>query len=646
MQQSPLQAVILAAGRGERMRALARSKPLLPILGMPALERLIRTVHQCGIDDFIVVTGHEHQTIKDWLDDFSQQLPANTHIQVAFNSDWEDHENGSSLLAAAPHIRGPFLLLMADHVYDVELIDSLCQAPLPEHGAVLATDTSVLRTDIDLDDVTRVQLDQSNIVTIDKHLNTYQGFDTGAFLCSAAVIKAMQEAFSQRHSRISDAMQRLADQGQLLAHQVDGLYWQDVDTPEALALTEQALLEQAAGKTADGPVARWLNRPLSRQLTRKLAHTGITPNQISLAAFGLSLVAALLMAIPWWPALALGGVLVQLASVVDGCDGELSRLQLNSTGYGGWLDAVLDRYADTAILAAMMWNAMQVTGSTVALWAGLLAISGSLISSYSAHKVDDSLPAGSLRIGRDSRSLVIMVGAIFNQPLITLWIIAVIMNAVVLRRLLNQRHQDWAVPSRRPAPVVRYRSNAADIDLFTIAKDIIRARVAQSPVAEDAGHAEDTLQWLLKLRPNADPALQLAALAHDIERARPERLKRQDFDDYDAFKTAHARESAAISDALLVEANIPASLRKQVYRLIERHEFGGCPDSDLLKDADSLSYFSHNMPLYFEREGWDATLNRARWGYQRLSERARQLYTQIEHDNETLNKLLHAATTG
>src|SRR5690625_1072808 len=111
MQQSPLQAVILAAGRGERMRALARSKPLLPILGMPALERLIRTVHQCGIDDFIVVTGHEHQTIKDWLDDFSQQLPTNTHIQVAFNSDWEDHENGSSLLAAAPHVRGPFLLL-------------------------------------------------------------------------------------------------------------------------------------------------------------------------------------------------------------------------------------------------------------------------------------------------------------------------------------------------------------------------------------------------------------------------------------------------------------------------------------------------------------------------------------------------------
>ncbi len=37
---------------------------------------------------------------------------------------------------------------------------------------------------------------------------------------------------------------------------------------------------------------------------------------------------------------------------------------------------------------------------------------------------------------------------------------------------------------------------------------------------EDPRHAENTLDWLLKLKPDADEALQIAALGHDIERTR------------------------------------------------------------------------------------------------------------------------------
>ena len=52
---------------------------------------------------------------------------------------------------------------------------------------------------------------------------------------------------------------------------------------------------------------------------------------------------------------------------------------------------------------------------------------------------------------------------------------------------------------------------------------------------------------------------------------------------------------------------------------------GGDPRSDLLKDADSLSYFDVNLPLYFERNGWQETHRRCVWGYRRLSERARSM---------------------
>ena len=54
-------------------------------------------------------------------------------------------------------------------------------------------------------------------------------------------------------------------------------------------------------------------------------------------------------------ALALGGLLAQLASVVDGCDGEVARLKFHESAYGGWFGAVLDRYADAFLLLGLTW---------------------------------------------------------------------------------------------------------------------------------------------------------------------------------------------------------------------------------------------------------------------------------------------------
>jgi len=68
--------------------------------------------------------------------------------------------------------------------------------------------------------------------------------------------------------------------------------------------------------------------------------------------------------------------------------------------------------------------------------------------------------------------------------------------------------------------------------------------IAGSAIAEDPRHSRNALEWLLRLDPDADAALQLAALGHDIDRAVAERkVLRADFDDYDAFKSAHARNS-------------------------------------------------------------------------------------------------------
>ena len=168
--------------------------------------------------------------------------------------------------------------------------------------------------------------------------------------------------------------------------------------------------------------------------------------------------------------------------------------------------------------------------------------------------------------------------------------------------------------------------------------------IAGSEVPEDFPHAKDTLCWVLRLEPSAGPALQLAALGHDIDRAVTERkVSRADFQDYDAFKAAHARNGAAILLEILEGCGVAASIAKEAGRLVTLHEVGGDPQADLLKDADSISYFKVNLPLYFRREGWEEAKRRSVWGYRRLSPAMRPVARNITYEQDELNLLLRQA---
>jgi len=145
------------------------------------------------------------------------------------------------------------------------------------------------------------------------------------------------------------------------------------------------------------------------------------------------------------------------------------------------------------------------------------------------------------------------------------------------------------------------------------------------------------------MKPDADESLQIAALGHDIERAvEGSKVLKADFADFEAFKSAHALNSARILKAIMFECKAPEDMVNEVYRLVALHETGGDPRSNLLKDADSLSYFEVNLPFYFRRHGWEETLRRSVWGYQRLSPRAQSIVTGFRYSDAEPSRLLEA----
>jgi hypothetical protein len=116
-------------------------------------------------------------------------------------------------------------------------------------------------------------------------------------------------------------------------------------------------------------------------------------------------------------------------------------------------------------------------------------------------------------------------------------------------------------------------------------------------VRADYQHALDTWQWLLRLEPEADLAVQVAALFHDVERLLSEADARVEHkaENYQRFKDVHAALGAELTCALLEELEVDAATCERVRWLIARHE-RPCEDSALalLNDADALSFFSLN----------------------------------------------------
>jgi CDP-L-myo-inositol myo-inositolphosphotransferase len=446
-----MKCLIIAAGKGSRLQQRGDSKPLIPILGIPLIERVIRTTLEAGVDEFYVVIGYQGERTRLFLERLAERLAI--RITPLVNEDWEK-DNGLSVLKARDVLHQPFLLLMADHLFDPNLVRPLTRLTLGDGEIALGVDGNIRNPLVDMEDVTRVKMEDDGsmeskkIRDIGKGLADYNGFDTGIFLCTPAIFEALEQSQEKDgDTTLSGAVRLLAADGRAKAIPIDG-FWIDVDDPTAFQKAEQALLKRLRDKPNDGPVARYLNRPLSMRISRYLVQRNVTPNQISLFSFLCSLLAAGLFALGGYFALLLGGVLAQFASIIDGCDGEVARLKYQSSDFGGWFDAVLDRYADAFLLFGLTWHLLAVEVNGWILFVGFMAIIGSFMLSYTADKYDnlmrDRLQAGGragLRMGRDVRVFLIFLGAVADMVLPVLVLIAVVMNLETLRRVSIARNE-------------------------------------------------------------------------------------------------------------------------------------------------------------------------------------------------------------
>jgi phosphatidylglycerophosphate synthase len=105
-------------------------------------------------------------------------------------------------------------------------------------------------------------------------------------------------------------------------------------------------------KSFEGPVDALINWRFSMRITRILARRSlaVTPNHVTLAAIAVGLVAAWLASRGGHALAALAGVLLEVNSILDSCDGELARLRFQYSKLGQWLDNLSDDIVDNVFL--------------------------------------------------------------------------------------------------------------------------------------------------------------------------------------------------------------------------------------------------------------------------------------------------------
>ena len=434
-----MKCLIIAAGKGTRLSSKGDSKPIIPLLGLTLIERVILTANESGLTDFYVVTGYNGEKVKRFLDGFRQSRDINiTHIT---NEEWEKG-NGISVLKAKKLLHENFILLMGDHIFDESILVRLKNERIADDEVMLAVDYNIETNKlVDVNDVTKVLVEEGRILDIGKNIKKYNAYDTGIFLCSPAIFSAIEESVHDDDSTLSGGIRVLASKGKAKVFDIRGEFWIDVDDEKTYKLAEKKLLATLK-KTSDGPVSRYLNRPISTRITRHLLRTDITPNHVSFFSFILAMLGAFLFFSGGYINLVIGAILAQVSSVIDGCDGEIARLKFQVTEFGGWFDAVLDRYADAFLLFGLTYYVYFINNNFLYIAIGFLAIVGAFMNSYTADKYDGlmkrKLRPGKyyFRMGRDVRIFIIFLGALINQPLLILVTIALLTNTENIRRIV------------------------------------------------------------------------------------------------------------------------------------------------------------------------------------------------------------------
>lgn len=458
--------------------------------GVTILDHIVERIRKLRPERILIVTRPEFKEL------IEGRIGKEAEIIL---TDLEDFGNLYTVSLALDRVGDDFLIVMSDHIFEQSILEELIDH-WSDRAFTVCLDRSPSRSET-LEGL-KLLLRESDVVLTGKEVPPHYGIDTGLIMCRGRAKDYIRATVREKgpQARISDALNMAASSGDVDYVDVTGKVWKDVDTPEDLERARKLyweILRRELVKPEDGLVSRYLNRPISTRISLMLYRRRIwvNPTIISSLSSILCLIAAFLLA---EGSLLLGGLLAQVASLLDGVDGEVARLFKRSSKLGGFLDSLMDRVSDVALVAGLT---LSLDLGRSALLLPILASANSVLVSY----VTSGLAGAGVRIRvlrsipatRDVRVFIIFLACSLSQPWLALWYLSTV-PLIYLAASVYLAYRDLREPRslrmperRKPLPELSMERGELSVILREILSNLFRMIVALllvrilSPVISD-----------------------------------------------------------------------------------------------------------------------------------------------------------------
>ncbi len=217
--------------------------------------------------------------------------------------------------------------------------------------------------------------------------------------------------------------------------------WGHTWVPSSLTVAQAGYIMRADTEMPEGEYRQMLDRWARRvsagfvsAIAAVLGRLGLQANTLTLLGCVAQMAVGVLLAYGY---LREGGVLLVFGAGIDGIDGTLARQMGGATKFGAFLDSVLDRVSESAILLGLSWWHITQQAYTVAI-VGCVALAGSLLVSYTRARAEGiGVQCKEGLFTRCVRTVVLVAALVSGWTSIGLWLLAIGALATAGHRIIH-----------------------------------------------------------------------------------------------------------------------------------------------------------------------------------------------------------------
>ena len=356
-----MDALILAAGDGTRLSPLTRDKPkvMIPIYGVPILERALYVLKNVGVNRVVIVIGYKGEVIQKHF-----RSKWNGMRIIYKKTNWFEDGILKSAIKGKDVIKDRFIFLCGDTIPEEKSL----KLALEKKGDMVI---SVRNSKGDSVVANVLKNGRVSNIGMRKGMKKFNKTVAGISVNDPVFFDAIEACIKKNIFDRPDAIQLMIKKGyKVNSFDISNDTLLEIDNFEDLKKAKKVIFKNSVRDRIKYPgiFKKLFNFPISIPLTKLLVKTRLTPNHITFISLLFFIIGGVLFSQKYF---IIGGIICYFGAMFDAADGKVSRLKFKNSGYGKFIDSVYDRLSELSVVIGLTFGIYFLVGNPLIFLLGL-----------------------------------------------------------------------------------------------------------------------------------------------------------------------------------------------------------------------------------------------------------------------------------